>query len=182
MPGIHLLYQKTSYVWQRNDQGYTEVALPGETLQNRWKPEGDVIAAGGRAEITEREQHYIPLAKRLPNSDGPSWLLCSLLLFQLAGNPRALVFLKPAGLLGPVRQIEKRNRLNTTAGIPSRINNQRQPLIPTYIQHDVQIKNSLESAIQEVQPDEDGRLLSGEKIIKTYTVALGRGGLPCKQT
>jgi len=66
--------------------------------------------------------------------------------------------------------------------MPTRINNQRQPLIPTYIQHDVQIKNSLESAIQEVQPDEDGRLLSGEKIIKTYTVALGRGGLPCKQT
>jgi len=25
-------------------------------------------------------------------------------------------------------------------------------------------------------------LLSGEKIIKTYTVALGRGGLGCKQT
>jgi len=46
----------------------------------------------------------------------------------------------------------------------------------------VQIKNSLESAIQEVQSNEDGRLLSGEKIIKTYTVALGRGGLRCKQT
>jgi hypothetical protein len=61
--------------------------------------------------ITEREQHYIPLAKRLPNSDGPSWLLRSLLLFQLAGNPRPLAFLKPAGLPGPVVVSENSVRL-----------------------------------------------------------------------
>src|SRR5260370_42362070 len=54
MPSIHLLCNKRGNILQASQQGYSEAALSGQTLQDGPYPKRDAVAPRHRAEIAQR--------------------------------------------------------------------------------------------------------------------------------
>src|SRR5258706_13903493 len=118
MPAIELLRDERRHIRQRGEQRNLKIASAREAFKNCWQPEGDAVAPGHRAEVTQRQQNYIAMAQSFPNAVGMNTLLGFLFALQYAGDPGSLIGGKPSGLFGPGRQIKKgdhsqKNRRNS---------------------------------------------------------------------
>ena len=127
MPAIELLRDERRHIRQGGEQRNLKIASAREAFKNCWQPEGDAVAPGHRAEVTQRQQNYIAMAQSFPNAVGMNTLLGFLFALQYAGDPGSLIGWKPSGLFGPVRQLEngddseqhRRNPLDNEQPSPS---------------------------------------------------------------
>jgi hypothetical protein len=110
VPAAELLRRKSRDVWQRGQHGYTQIALLGEPLQDRWEPECQPVASRGGEKIAQGQQQYVFVSDCFPDRIAAQSLLAAILFLKFSFNPLTLLSRKPLGLVRPIRQIKERNR------------------------------------------------------------------------